>query len=145
MTFVNHPFTEKQVKLVTEIYNTGTISDLEGTILSSKNKRYWLLPVKDIGLVLYDNKTSTYEVLVKTGEKKYDIIGLKFIDGSLTFFGRTQIPNVFDREKLSEYDIWNSPCNTLRNGPYTLELDPIGVPAIYDNNRTRIFPILKFN
>ncbi len=140
-----HPFTQKKVKLITDIYNMGAITTIDETILSSKNKRYWLMPVSDVGLVLYDNKTNKNDILIKLDGKKYDTIGLKFVNGVISLFGRTQIPNVFDKEKLSEYDIWTSGCNNpSRNAPYILELDSNGVPAIYDNNRVRVFPIIQF-
>lgn len=145
MSYVVHPFTHQQVKLITEIYNTGTISTIDGTILSSKNKRYWVMPVSDVGLVLYDNKTLSHEVLVNKGEKSFDTLGLRFMDGVLSFFGRTQIPNVFDKRKLSEYDLWVSEKHCYRNSPYVLEVDSMGVFAVYDNNRDRVFPILSFN
>jgi hypothetical protein len=143
MSIVIHPFTQKQVKLITDIYNTGTISTIDGTILSSKNKRYWLMPVSKTGLVLYDTKTSNTEVLVKL-DKMYDTLGMSFVDGVITFFGRTQIPNVFDIRKLSEYVIWKSDCSPQKNGPYKLEIDSLGVPAVYNADRSRVFPILEF-
>ena len=139
MSIVKHPFTQTQVKLMTEIYNTGTLTTIYGSILSSKNKRYWIMPIINVGLVLYDNKTSETEVLVKQ-DKKYDTLGLNFMDGVLTLFGRTQIPNVFDRRKLSEYVIWKSKCLPIKTGPYALELDSMGVFAVYDTDRNRVFP-----
>lgn len=144
MSYVIHPFTRKQVKMITEIYNTGTISTIDSTILSSKNKRYWVMPVSDVGLVLYDDKNSSHEVLIEASGKKFDTLGLRFVDGVLSFFGRTQIPNVFDRRKLSEYDLWVSEKHCYHNAPYRLELDSNGIFAIYDNNQDRVFPILHF-
>ena len=101
------------------------------------------MPVKKTGLILYDTKTSNTEVLIKL-DKMYDTLGLSFVDGVITFFGRTQIPNVFDIRKLSEYVIWNSDCSPKQNGPYKLEIDSMGVPAVYNADRSRVFPVLEF-
>ena len=144
MSIVNHPFMKKQVKLITEIIHAGILTTIDDTILSSKNKRYWIMPVQNVGLVLYDTKTSSHEILVQLGVKRYDTIGLRFLDGVITFFGRTTIPNVFDRQKLNEYDIWKSPQPKIKAGPYSLEVDSIGVLAVYDDiSRKRVFPVLE--
>jgi len=145
MSIVNHPFTQKRVKLITELINTGILTTIDETILSSKNKRYWYMPVKNTGLVIYDTKTSFHEIIVKLDDngKRYDTLGLKFIDGVITFFGRTTIPNVMDRQKLSEYDIWKSHPLKIKTGPYSLEVDSMGVLAVYDVTRKRVFPVLK--